>query len=58
MMNRKYFIYIVIVSVLLIAYYYRESIEDSIGQRVKDAKMASPITDDRLEDTIENAMGK
>ncbi len=54
----KYFIYIVIVSVLLIAYYYRESIEDHIGQRVKDAKIASPITDDRLVDTIKNAVEK
>ena len=54
----KYFIYIVIVSVILIAYYYRESIEDSIGQRVKGAKLTSPITDDRLEGTIKNAIGK
>ena len=54
----KYFIYIAIVSVLLIAYYYRESIEDSIGQRVKDAKSASPFTDDRMEGTIKDAMGK
>ncbi len=54
----KYFIYIVIVSVLLLAYYYRESIEDSIGQRVKDAKLQSLTTDDRLEGTINNAIGK
>ncbi len=35
-----------------------ESIEDRIGQKVKDAKIASPITDDRLEDAIKNAVEK
>ncbi len=54
----KYFIYIAIISVLLIAYYYRESIEDSIGQRVKNAKSASPFTDHRIQGTINDAMGK
>ncbi len=58
MTNRKYFIYIVIVSVLIIAYYYRESIEDSIGQRVKDAKISSIIYDDRLEGTIKDSIGE
>ncbi len=45
-------------SVLLTAYYYRENIEDSIGQRVKDAKLASPFTDDRIEGTIKDVIGK
>ena len=54
----KFFLYIVIVSVLLIAYYYRESIVDRIGQRVKGAKMPSHITDDQVADTIKHAMSK
>jgi hypothetical protein len=54
----KYFTYIVIVSVLLIAYYHRESIVDRIGQRVKGAKMPSHITDNLVADTIKHAMSK
>ena len=54
----KFFLYIVIVSVLLIAYYYRESIVDRIGQRVKGAKMPSHITDDQIADTITHTMSK
>ncbi len=53
----KYLIYIVIVSVLIIAFYYRESIEDSIG-RVKDTRIPSIITDDRLEGTIKGSIGE
>ena len=54
----KFILYIVIVSVLLIAYYYRESIVDRIGQRVKGAKMPSHITDDQIADTITHTMSK
>jgi hypothetical protein len=54
----KYLIYIVIVSVLLIAYYHRESIVDRISQKVKGAKMPSHITDDQVADTIKHARSK
>jgi len=57
-MDKKYFIYFAIVAVLLIAWYYRESIKDSIGQKVKSAKTASPYTDDRIEGQIKDAMGR
>lgn len=55
-MNTKSVIYIVIVAVLLIAWYYRESIEDSISHKVKSAKMPSPFVDDRIEGQIKHAM--
>ncbi len=55
---RKYFIYITIIAVLLIACYYHESINDSIGQRVKKAKKSSPFTDYRIEGDIKDAMGR
>ncbi len=57
-MIRKYFIYITIIAVLLIACYYREIFEDSIGQKVKNVRNASPFVDDRIESEIENAMGR
>ena len=57
-MDKRYFIYIAIVAVLLIAWYYRESIEDSIGRKVKSAKMATPFTDDRIEGQIKDTMGR
>ena len=57
-MDKKYFIYIAIVAVLLIAWYYRESIKDSISYKVKDAKMASPYVDDRIEGQVRHAMGR
>ena len=57
-MIRKYFIYIAILSLLLIACYYRASIEDSIAQNVKNVRNASPFTDDRVEGEIERAMGR
>ena len=57
-MIRKYFIYIAILSLLLIAWYYRASIEDSIDQNVKNVRNASPFTDDRVEGQIEHAMGR
>ena len=50
--------YIAIVAVILIAWYYRASIENSIAQNVKDVRAASPFTDDRIESEIENAMGR
>ncbi len=55
---RKYFIYIAIIATLSIAWYYRESIEDSMGQKVKEVRNASPFTDDRIEGEIERAMGR
>ena len=57
-MIRKYFIYITIIVALLIACYYRETFEDSIGQKVKNIRNASPFVDDRIESQIENAMGR
>ena len=57
-MNTKYFIYIAIAAVLLIAWYYRENIKDSISHKVKDAKMASPFVDDRIEGQARHAMGR
>jgi hypothetical protein len=57
-MDKKYFIYIAIVAVLLIAWYYRASIYYSISHKVKSAKMASPFTDDRIEGQIKDAMGR
>ena len=57
-MIKKYFIYIAILSLLLIAWYYRASIEDSIAQKVKNVRNASPFTDDRVEGEIERAMGR
>jgi hypothetical protein len=55
-MNTKSVIYIAIVAVLLIAWYYRESIEDSMSYKVKSAKMPSPFVDDRIEGQIKHAM--
>ena len=55
---RKYFIYIAIVAILLIAYYYRESIEDSIGKKVKDVKFVSPYSDDLMEREVKDSMGR
>ncbi len=57
-MIRKYFIYITIIAVLLIACYYRESIEDRIGQKVKNVRKTSPFIDERIEGEIEHAMGR
>ena len=60
-MIRKYLIYFTFVSVLLVAWYYRAGIKDSIdsiGLKVKNVKAASPFTDDRIEGQIENAMGR
>ena len=60
-MIRKYLIYITFVSVLLIAWYYRAGIKDSIdsiGLKVKNVRAASPFTDNRIEGVIENAMGR
>ncbi len=57
-MNKKLFVYIAIVAVLLIAWYYRESIKDSISHKVKSAKMASPFVDDKVEGQIKNTMGE
>lgn len=60
-MIRKYFIYITFVAVLLIAWYYRAGIKDSVdsmGLKVKSVRAASPFTDNRIEGAIENAMGK
>ena len=61
-MVRKYFIYIAI-AVLLIAWYYRASIKDSIVHiknsvvhNVKNVRKASPFTDDRIEGDIKKAM--
>jgi len=60
-MIRRYFIYITFVAVLLIAWYYRAGIKDSvdsIGLKVKNVRAASPFTDDRIAGEIENAMGR
>ncbi len=60
-MIRKYLIYITFVSVLLMAWYYRAGIKDSIdsiGLKVKNVRAASPFTDDRIAGQIENAMGR
>ena len=57
-MDKKYFIYIAVVAVLLIAWYYRERIEDSVGHKVKNAKMASPFVDDRIEAQVKDAMDR
>ena len=60
-MIRKYFIYITFVAVLLIAWYYRAGIKDSIdgiGLKVKNVRAASPFTDNRIEGQIDNAMGR
>ncbi len=57
-MNKKLCVYIAIVAVLLIAWYYRESIKDSISHKVKSAKMASPFVDDKVEGQIKNTMGE
>jgi len=57
-MDKKYFIYIAIVALLLIAWYYRASIYYSISPKVKSAKMASPYVDDRVEGRIKDTMGK
>ncbi len=48
-------------AVLLIAWYYRAGIKDSIdsiGLKVKNVRAASPFTDDRIEGQIDNAMGR
>ncbi len=61
MTTGKYFIYIAIVAVLLIACYYRESIEDSIDsldQNIKNIRKASPFTDDQIDGVIQHAMGR
>lgn len=57
-MDKKYFIYIAIVAVLLIAWYYRASIYYSISPKVKSARMASPYIDDRIEGQIKHTMGR
>ncbi len=57
-MDKKYFIYIAIAAVLLIAWCCRESIKDSISHKVKNAKMASPYVDDRIEGQIKYSMGR
>jgi hypothetical protein len=64
-MNRKYFIYIVIVVVLLIAWYYRANIKKSIVHSAKDVRKnvnavrkASPFTDDRIEGEVKKAMDR
>jgi hypothetical protein len=57
-MDKKYFIYIAIVALLLIAWYYRASIYYSISPKVKSAKMASPYVDDRVEGQIKDTMGR
>ena len=60
-MIRKYLIYITFVSVLLMAWYYRAGIKDSVdsmGLKVKNVRAASPFTDNRIEGVIENAMGR
>jgi uncharacterized protein (DUF2164 family) len=60
-MIRKYFIYITFVAVLLIAWYYRAGIKDSVdsmGQKVKNVRAASPFIDNRIAGEIENAMGR
>ncbi len=57
-MDKKYFIYIAIVAVLLIAWYFRASIYYSISHKVKSAKMASPYVDDRIEGQIKDTKGR
>jgi hypothetical protein len=57
-MDKKYFIYIAIVALLLIAWYYRVSIYYSISPKVKSAKMASPYVDGRIEGQIKETMGR
>ncbi len=57
-MDKKYFFYIAIVALLLIAWYYRASIYYSISPKVKSAKMASPYVDDRVEGQIKDTMGR
>jgi len=53
-MNTKFFVYIAIVAVLLIAWYYRASVYYRISHKVKSAKMASPYVDDRVEGQIKD----
>lgn len=55
---KKYFIYIAIIAALLMAWHYRESIEDSIDQKIKDARTVSPLIDDRMEAGIKQSMGR
>ncbi len=55
-MNTKFFVYIAIVAVLLIAWYYRASVYYSISPKVKSAKMASPYVDDRIEGQIKDTI--
>ncbi len=58
-MNTKSFIYILIVVVLLIAWYYRASIKDnivSIVHNIHDVRKVSPYADDRIEGDIKQAM--
>ncbi len=64
-MIRKYIVYIVVVIVLLIAWYYRASIKDSLVHSAKDVRKnvntireASPFTDNRMEGEVKKAMGK
>ncbi len=57
-MNTKFVICIAIVALLLIAWYYRDSIKDSISHKVKSAKMASPFVDDKIEGQIKHTMGR
>jgi hypothetical protein len=57
-MDKKYFIYIAIVALLLIAWYYRASIYYSISHKVKSAEIASPYIDDRVEGQIKETMGR
>jgi len=53
-MNTKFFVYIAIVAVLLIAWYYRASVYYRISPKVKSAKMSSPYVDDRVEGQIKD----
>ncbi len=55
-MINKYFFYIAIPAVLLIAWYISDNIKDRIDQELKNAKMASPYVDDRIEGQIKSAM--
>ncbi len=57
-MNTKFVICIAIVALILIAWYYRDSIKDSISHKVKSAKMASPFVDDKIEGQIKHTMGR
>ena len=45
-------------AVLLIAWYYRASIEDSVGKKVKDVRYVSPYSDDRIGSNIKDSMGR